>query len=485
MRTVFYIAFCWCAVSMVQAQGYVRGISDWQPISILGNSKPSPKVHGAIQPAIRQYVVISDSSGAYAKTDFFRVHPYPDLALHYDNDYFFYRAAAGFSAEALLNDKWYARVSAASGWSTREGINQTHPAFMPHNNHNAFWYNDVRARIAYTPNKMLHVAAGIDNQFFGEGTRSLIQSDQVAPNPFAMMRVTAWKLEYGLLYQFFHEHEPTNRMWKFGTTHYLSFNATRRWNISLFETVLFQPTDSSYNRGFELEYLNPIVFFRPQEYSLGSSDNVLLALHTSYRFSPMLNVYGQLSLDEFVLSEIRARSRWWANKYGAQLGFKGHIDREHVYRIEGNVVRPYTYAYSNAGQNYGQLGRPTGHPLGSNFAELLVEINALKTKWQNWSWKSYGVFQLQGFDEGSVNWGGNVYENYLNHPMEYGHRIGQGLTVRTIRLGCEFSYKIPSMNLRAYIDPQLVYRWGDVSSRFIPAISAGLRSELFQTRRRF
>ncbi len=484
MRVLFHIAFLLLFPLAGWSQGLVGSIPDLQSSYAWGVPK-NYAVHDAIQPGIRKSVTIKDSSGYYTKTDFLRIMPNPDLALHYDNDYTFYRAAAGFSAEALLNNKWYARVSAASGWSTREGINQTHPSFVPLNNHNGFWYNDVRARIAYTPNKMLHIAAGIDNQFFGEGARSLIQGDQTAPNPFAMMRVTAWRLEYGLLYQFFHEMQADARRWKFGTTHYLSFNATQKWNISLFETVLFQPKDSTYNRGFELEYLNPIVFFRPQEYSLGSSDNVLLALHTSYNFSSRLIFYGQLSLDEFVLKEIRARSRWWANKYGAQIGFKGHIDRTHLYRIEGNFVRPYTYAYSNPGQNYGQLGRPTGHPLGSNFAEMLVEVNAIKTKWNNWSWKSYGLFQLQGFDEGAVNWGGNVYGNYLNRPMEYGHRIGQGLTVRTIRLGCEVSYYLPKWHIRAYVDPQVAYRWGDVSSRFIPAVSAGLRNELFQTRRRF
>lgn len=473
----------------------ISGLRVWSqgrvvPIEDLGtyqNSTDSYGLHTPVQPRIRAIRLVPDSNGvlkADPRKDFFNFRLYPDLAAQYDTS-LFYRAAAGFWTEGLYRDKLYFRASVASGWSAREGRNQTRTAFLSLHNRKEYLYTDVRARVAYTPNRMLHVAAGMDNQFFGEGVRSLIQGNQVAPNPFAMMRVNVWRLEYGLLYQFFHENNLPlqKRDWKFGATHYLSYNATRNWNIALFETVLFQPKDSTFNRAFEVEYLNPIVFFRPQEYSLGSSDNVLLALQTSYRFQ-RFTLYGQVSLDEFVLKEIRAKSRWWANKYGAQLGLKGVSRNEKLrYRLEGNIVRPYTYAHINSGQNYGNLGNPLGHPLGSNFAELLAEMQYDRTK--NLLFKLYAVFQLQGFNEGTASWGGDIYQSYTKRPKEYGHTIGQGVTVRTIRIGCEASYLLRMLNTKLYIDPQVVCQWGDRRTRMTPAVTAGFRSDLFGPRRRF
>jgi len=482
MRALIVIAFLFSAFTS-WSQGVVGSITDLRTYQ---RSDTEYTFHASIQPAIRLKIPRMALSyrrekAAYINTrNFFGLSLCPDLAAQYDTS-LFYRAAAGVSLEALYRNKFYARANVTAGWSTREGLNQTHTAFLPLHSRNDYIYLDVRARIAYTPNKMLHLSTGIDNQFFGEGARSLIQGDQAAPNPFAMMRVNFWRLEYGLLYQFFNENSLQKRDWKFATTHYLSYNVTRNWNLTLFETVLFQPKDSTFNRAFEVEYLNPIVFFRPQEYSLGSSDNVLLALQSSYTFKES-TVYAQLSLDEFVLKEIRARSKWWANKYGSQIGLKGRIGKS-FYRVEANIVRPYTYAHINSGQNYGNLGRALGHPLGSNFAELLAEFQS--TSKRNLQLKAYGIFQLQGLDEGTISWGGNVYENYLLRPKEYGNTIGQGITVRTVRVGCELGYPVPAVNGKVYIDPQIAYRWGDLPSKATPAITAGFRSDLFQPRRRF
>ena len=88
------------------------------------------------------------------------------------------------------------------------------------------------------------------------------------------------------------------------------------------ESVLFQPKDVSFKRGFEVEYLNPFVFFRPQEYSIGSTDNVFMAAQAAYRFKNKC-IYTQVTIDEFDFTQIKNRTRWWANKYGIQLGIKG------------------------------------------------------------------------------------------------------------------------------------------------------------------
>ncbi len=399
-----------------------------------------------------------------------------------------YRVSAGVAFKFQRN-KWYNKTQFLSGWSSRETVDQDHAAFLPNNNHSYYWYNSVRTRTHYTYSDAFDVSFGIDNHFIGNGYRSLIQGNQNAPVPFAMMRVNFWRLEYGLLYQFNHENVGSSQLWKFNALHYLSYNVTHDFNITLVEQVLFQPKDGSFNRGFEIEYLNPIVFFRPQEYSLGSSDNVLLGLNTSYKLKDHV-IYGQVSLDEFVIDEIRKRSKWWANKYGAQLGIKGKF-KGLKYIVEGNVVRPYTYSHINSGQNSGNMGLAVGHPLGSNFAEILTVVTRERFGksqghfFDKFTYSGFAAFQLKGYDPDSLSWGGNIYESYVLRPKEYGNTIGQGTTVRSILFGTQFSYSNLKWPFEYYVQLAMNYSWGEIKSVFSPSAVIGIRSTLFQTRKMF
>ena len=42
--------------------------------------------------------------------------------------------------------------------------------------------------------------------------------------------------------------------------HYLSWNVSKRFNLGLFESVLWTNTN---DRGFDVNYLNPLYFFVP------------------------------------------------------------------------------------------------------------------------------------------------------------------------------------------------------------------------------
>jgi hypothetical protein len=379
----------------------------------------------------------------------------------------------------FMRKKWVTKNQLLLGYTNENSSQQTPTAFQAVNPYKRSCYADIRSRTVITPTKMLRIQAGIDNQFFGHGYRSLIQSEQVAPMPFASLHVRFWHFEYGLLYQFLQETDSI-RHWKFNATHYLSWNITKKWNVTLLENVLFQPSDGAFKRGFEVEYLNPIVFFRPQEYSLGSADNVLMSLQTSFRSNKQL-YYGQVILDEFVLHEIKTRSKWWANKYGIQLGLKGEW-KKFQYLTELNLVRPYTFSHINTNQNAGNLGRPLGHPLGSNFVELIAII---RHHYRNIQLHYFVDYYLKGFDENTVSWGGNIYQNYVNHPLEYGNTIGQGLTQHTLKMGLAADYLIHPLNVTAFIQFTGNYSWGELNDHLVGGITIGLRSQLFSTRRIF
>ena len=66
---------------------------------------------------------------------------------------------------------------------------------------------------------------------------------------------------------------------KHSATHYLNFPISSSFNIGIFESVLWQSKTQYENIGYEISYLNPIIFYRPIEFSLGSNKgNALLGV---------------------------------------------------------------------------------------------------------------------------------------------------------------------------------------------------------------
>jgi hypothetical protein len=267
---------------------------------------------------------------------------------------------------------------------------------------------------------------------FGEGYRSLILSDNTASNPFFKIETSFANVKYVNLYQMWKDNtiDATNTNFdrnKFAAMHYISWNITREFNLSVFETVIWQANDTLVNRGFDPNYLNPIVFYRPVEYGNGSADNVLLGANLSFKFNDKHSIYSQIILDDFLLAEIRARSRWWANKYGFQIGYKSRafLGKENLYfQAEFNTVRPFTFSHKTSGQSYGNLNASVTHPIGANFFEALAIVSYEREKFRftnKITYSSYGV------DTSGVSYGQNIFVPYKNRDGDYDHFIMQGL----------------------------------------------------------
>ncbi len=307
-------------------------------------------------------------------------------------------------------------------------------------------YGDLRGRILYKPNRILTLSAGLDKLFIGEGDRSLFFGNQGVASPFASLVAKFKKFEYHFIQQVWREKEGNHYIPKGNATHFLSFKPTKKWNIALFENVVYQMKDTLYNRGFEVEYLNPLTFYRPQEYNMGSSDNVLLGINLSFTHKNTM-LYGQVLIDDFLLSAMLKRNKWWANKFGVQIGVKGwkQIDSTTnlFYRTEINLVRPYTYSQKFSGGVMGNQGLPIAHPLGSNFLELYQEISFHRKKW---SFEIWGQAYLKGDDwyttAKTASYGGDIYQSYNKYVKEFGNTIGQGKTTHIIQLGTYISRKI-------------------------------------------
>lgn len=392
------------------------------------------------------------------------------------------RLGLGIQSDLKISPKWYARIGYNfASLSNDTNYLDTRAYFYTRKQDKIPLSHNLLGRISYTPNPIFNFQAGIDRNFIGEGNRSLFLSDYGKPYPFAQIRTRFWHIEYLVMYQFFSENYKQKQQSKYGAMHYLSWNVTKWLNLGVFETVVFQPKDTLLNRGYELEYLNPVIFYRPQEYAIGSSDNVLLGLSLSAKWKKH-KVYGQLILDEFLLAEIKVRSGWWANKYGAQLGLKGRFEykkEKFFYRIEANAVRPYTYSHLNALQNYGNAAYSLVHPYGGNFAEILGEF-----KWQkqNWMIKTFISYGVQGLDKNGKSYGGDIYQPYTNRPNDYQNEIGQGLKNNFVRNQLYVCYTMQGIH-QVFVEMNL--RYDSAYSRFSLLPLIGVRSNLWNDYRNY
>ena len=345
-------------------------------------------------------------------------------------------------------------------------------------------YQYFSGYLSYSPNKIFNFQIGQDKHFWGDGYRSLFLSDVAAPYPFLKITTTIWKITYVNLFTAMKDATHPSGLkkdWtnKYATFHYLGWNATKRIQVGVFESIVWQGTDSTRYRGYDVNYLNPILFFRPTEYSLGSSDNAFIGFNFKIKAFKKQQLYGQLLLDEFLLKEVKARKGWWANKQAFQLGFKSFdvfkIKRLH-FQTEFNYVRPYTYAHGSVQQNYGHMNQPLSHPLGANFME---SVSFLNYRVKRFFIEAKGIYTIYGADSAGTNYGKNIFISYVNRPKEYGNYTTQGIRTAVLIASLRVAYMLDTrMNLKVELGFADRIEHTNVITKQTPYIFFGIKTDL-------
>jgi hypothetical protein len=310
--------------------------------------------------------------------------------------------------------------------------------------HEGFWkdyktkgvdFFQARAYIDFNISRHIYFQFGHDRTFIGNGYRSLIFSDYSPPNLFLRANAKVWKINY--LFQL-------NRLTgnergsvggssggqrypeKFMAFHHASVNIGKKFNLGFFESIVFTPKDSLNNGAFDLSYLNPVIFYRAIEQQFGSSDNALLGLDFKWNAIKKVSLYGQVVLDEFVLSELRSGKGWWGNKYALQGGLK-YIDVAGIsnldLQLEYNTARPYTYSH-NTTSSYSNYSQALAHPLGANFSEVVAIVRYQPIPKLNITGKA--ILMKTGRDEVNQNFGGDILKNNTTRISDFGNSVGQG-----------------------------------------------------------
>ena len=349
-----------------------------------------------------------------------------------------------------------------------------------------YTFTNFTGYVSYSPFKALNFQVAKDKIFIGDGYRSLILSDVANSYPYFKTTINIWHLQYSFWYSWMQDvYKPNgirqNALSRYGTFHYLSWNVTKNFNFSFFETEIFQGTDSLRHRSFDPNYLNPIIFYRPVEYSLGSGDNALIGFNTSVKFAKHFKLYGQILLDEFNLTYIRQMNGWWANKQGYQIGLK-YVNAFGIKNLslqgEFNYVRPFTYSHASEQQNYSQYNQPLADPFGANFYETLAFISY---KHKNWQIDLKGMYTVVGRDSANSkkSIGQNIFLSYDLRSQDFGNHIAQGIQYNIMQGEFKFTYFIiRGLNLRLEAGVIERYTHAVGYSNSTPYVYAGIKTSM-------
>ena len=318
--------------------------------------------------------------------------------------------------------------------------------------------------LSYTPSKYFNFQIGQGKNFIGEGHRSLFLSDNASPHFYFKINTTIWKLKYTNIWMSLKDVRSEvlndNRSYKnkYMASHYLSYNVTKRLNIGLFESVIWDNAGDGVN----VSYLNPIIFYQAIQFSTGSrSGNALIGLSAKYKITDYINVYGQFIIDEFSSSDIFGGEGSWKNKTGYQVGLKYYdaFGLKNLYlQTEYNRVRPYTYSHNTIVLNYGHNNQSMAHPYGASFSEWLLIGHYHKGR-------IFGdvkfIVAKRGFDYNSPEdqdfYGADIYGNEDNRAYETGNEVAQGNTTDFFFTELKLGYLInPATNLKVY--GSIIYR---------------------------
>lgn len=342
-------------------------------------------------------------------------------------------------------------------------------------------YFDARGYITFNAAKFIDFQFGYDKNFIGNGYRSLFLSDWGNSNLFLKVNTKIWKLNYQNLFMElqpqFTKTSDTLLDRKYAAMHHLSMNVTKWLNLGVFEGIIF----GRRNR-FDFQYLNPIIFYRHVEGTIGSPDNAVAGFDFKANVAHRIQLYGQFLLDEFRLSDIRNNPTSWANKFGIQLGGK-YVDafglKNLDLQFETNRVRPFTYSHNDTTANYTHYNQPLAHPLGANFQEFIGVMHYQPAP--KWNIDGTLIYYYKGLDSANTNYGGNIFKNYVTRSGENGFKVGSGAKATCVNFFMTVSYEVKQNLFLDLSFQQRNYKIAGVKgANNTSLLTAGVRLNMFK-----
>ncbi len=305
-----------------------------------------------------------------------------------------------------------------------------------------FDYAYAIGSFCYRPVEKILIAAGNNQQFIGEGHRSLLLSDNSAGIPY--LRIT-YKMSEKFTFSYMRaralnllRRPYTNTAEAYYETkglavNYLTYKPTENINISLFEGTLWNQGDSISSQSLHPLYYNPITLVSSFAVDEPGEINPLIGLNAGAQILPKHRVYGQVAFSNLEFSST-----------AFQIGYRGYNFfglNDFMIQLEYNAVPENFYESENPRLNYSNYNLPLAHARSNSFNEFLVRINY---EWNRvYFEQAYHYYDLKNHSGSALlpiyqNAGEETYSiNYSN--SEIGYRFNRKMN---LCLFGAFTYRI-------------------------------------------
>ncbi len=313
-----------------------------------------------------------------------------------------------------------------------------------------FDFSASKASLIYLPSKHVMFNLGYGKNFIGDGYRSLLLSDWAFNYPYFRTAVTFGKFQYNVMWsQYISDRQKiyNNNLGyyrKWSQTFLVNYQATKRFSISVFETVQWPDQDSMRRKDISPWVASPVIFLHGDKSPNGVPNNVITGLNLKYRVAARTDIYGQVVYNNKTFSDSLK------NRYGIQAGVRSGdafgVKNLNVI-LEANFVKPYSYATNLLNTNYAHNNEPLAHPFGANFREGIFVADYTFKKWY---FRAESFIAEYGADStGSDNYGHNIFKPVNTQSVTGDMRIGQGLKTTIFYADAKLAYIInPASNLR-------------------------------------
>jgi len=289
-----------------------------------------------------------------------------------------------------------------------------------------FDYGFAQGYIVYQPYKKLDIIVGNNQQFIGAGYRSMLLSDNSSAAPYL-------RLDYKISKRWSYTYLRTramNLVRKKKTTtveayyqpkgyavNYLSFQATDKLNISLFEGATWSIGDSLTTKRINPLFYNPI----PIVSSLlnDSICSAIQGINVNWLLHQNARVYGQ-----FAVGSIGTK------QYTFQVGYRGndYFKIKNLYtQIEYNFATSKMYKATTDRLNYSHYNLALAHPMENGFQEIVLRAG--------WEWKrifvefksvNYFLVNHTKNDLLPIQYYTTVSNDKISHnQLEFGYRMNK------------------------------------------------------------
>ena len=318
---------------------------------------------------------------------------------------------------------------------------------------------DISESILQYYGKNLAASAGRGRHKWGPGYFGGLLLNSYAP-PFDYVRFDAnfSRVNYTFLHGFLESITPADTLYtnpdgRPRTINSQKFLSAQRLEVSPRSNVLlaFSQAVVYGDRGLQLGYLTPLNFLYSAQHSNDDKDNLLLSFDGKWRPIPGLKFYGELLLDDVLVSDLFQGTGNSKNAY--TVGVHGIVPKpfweKFDARVEYTKIRPFVYSHFFEVNTYSHWTSPLGYTrepnsefinfrLGASFYPLYLSVGYER--------------QNHGANTDDLIVGGSIYEaNYEGNNEDFPFLAGRFEQTDKINFSARYEV-LPNLNLLFEID---------------------------------